>query len=306
MRCHSPIPIKDHGFGDREIHVGCGNCPYCAERKSKEWAYRLMQEDRVSNSSYFVTLTYNTKNVPITKKGYMTLSREDLQKYIKRLRHHHAKTRNSKWRDWYASEYKPIRYYAVGEYGSKRGRPHYHAIIFNAHKNHILQSWREVYDKKLDVYIDMGGIDIGTVTRNSCRYVMKYMMKDQGYRRSVPFPYPYDGIPQFAFMSRNIGSNYLTPAMIRYHKADLNRNYCTWPGGYRCPMPRYYRDRIWTDTHEREVMLDHIVTEVELDEKDKRDYAKKIGRLEQYYAKAMSRKAAQKNLANYFYKNKKI
>lgn len=56
-----------------------------------------------------------------------------------------------------------------------------------------------------------------------------------------------DRIPEFALMSKGLGSNYLTPQMIRYHQADpVERVHCTLPGGEKLSMPRYYKDKIFT------------------------------------------------------------
>ena len=311
MKCHDPYYIEEHSFGDRPIAVGCGNCAYCVERKANEWAFRLMQEDKVSNSSYFITLTYDTKSVPLTPKMYMTLARSDLQGFFKRLRYFHDKTKKMRWHRALHAQYRPIKYYAVGEYGSKRKRPHYHAIVFNAHPKHINQAWEylgeQVGNDENGFIIrshlqegrkfDAGMVHIGTVTPSSCRYVQKYMMKDQGYRRAKPFPWPYDGVPQFCVQSKGLGHSYLTPQMIAWHRADFNRNYCVWPGGFKVSMPRYYRDRIWPEHAEREAMLDHIVTQVELDEFETRSEYERLGKLAEYYARKRHKKIGQRNRA---------
>ena len=99
------------------IQVPCGNCVECLEKKRSEWSFRLQQELKVSDSAYFITLTYSEENLP------EELSKEHCQKFLKRLR---------KQNDKYTT--KKLRYYLAGEYGDKTKRPHYHMIVFNLAK----------------------------------------------------------------------------------------------------------------------------------------------------------------------------
>ena len=82
-QCISPFMLKDTITG---VQVPCGKCPQCRSNRASAWSFRLMQEDKRSLSSLFVTLTYNTDHVPILKSGYMSLNKGDLQKFFKRLR----------------------------------------------------------------------------------------------------------------------------------------------------------------------------------------------------------------------------
>lgn len=295
VRCHSPFEVTDHSYGDDPIPVPCGNCAYCTDRRADEWSFRLMQEDKVSNSSYFVTLTYQPDALPKTKKGFWTLDRDDLRNYFKRLRQYHAKTKRMSWSSGlYGGSFRPLKYYAVGEYGSKGGRPHYHAIIFNAHPNHINDAWMRVNTTDRKNTVSFGAVHIGSVSRNSCRYVMKYMMKDLGYRQSRPFPFPWDGINQFCVQSKYLGESYLTPAIISYHRESYDRNFVTWPGGYKTPLPRYYRNRIWKDPDERQAFIDHVVQRVEEEQYDHIQKHRQAGTLHRYYRKLEQQKTAQR------------
>ena len=119
MRCHKPIYIEKKGRISA-IPVNCGKCVYCKKRRVNSWVFRMTEEEKVSFSSYFITLTYDNKNVPVTKNGFMTLNKKDVQDYMKRLRYFHEKKSDKK-----------LVYYFAGEYGPKTFRPHYHAIVFN-------------------------------------------------------------------------------------------------------------------------------------------------------------------------------
>lgn len=210
------------------------------------WGFRLMKEGERSRSSFFVTLTYNTAYVPITKNGFMTLGKkpapfvnkkgklvkntsDDLQLFFKRLRKSHSKQKHGKLY--------PVRYYACGEYGDNNSRPHYHLIIFNASQEDILNAWVNPESKKA-----IGTIYFGEVTGASIAYSLKYISK----QKRIPLHARDDRRKEFAYMSKGIGSNYLTQQMIRWHLNDIKgRYYVPGKGGSKFPMPRYYRERIY-------------------------------------------------------------
>lgn len=205
---------------NESIGVPCGKCPACYARRASQWSFRLLQEEKVSSSALFVTLTYDTLHVPITDKGYMSLSKRDLQLFFKRLR---------------KISVNKIKYYAVGEYGGKTMRPHYHIILFNATFVDVEKSWH------------MGKPHYGTVTGASIGYTLKYISK----KSKVPLHQNDDRIKEFALMSKGLGQNYATPEMVRWHKSDLNnRMYCNLTDGKKIAMPRYYKNKIY-DEHER-------------------------------------------------------
>jgi len=123
-KCITPFHVKDKFTGEY-IPVPCSKCPPCKKRRTSGWSFRLVKEGERSQSALFVTLTYNTDSVPITSNGFMNLDKADVQKFMKRLR----KLSKEK-----------LKYYVCGEYGTKRMRPHYHLIIFNADKEKIEQA----------------------------------------------------------------------------------------------------------------------------------------------------------------------
>jgi len=229
-QCLTPYYVKDRHTND-EIPVPCGKCPSCSARRTSAWSFRLIKEGERSSSSYFITLTYNTDHVPITKKGYMSLSKDDLQLYFKRLRKYHPKETR-------------IKYYAVGEYGSKTMRPHYHIILFNADLQYVLKAWA-----KGGRY--MGDYHVGKVSEASVGYTLKYISKP----KKVPQHKNDDRLPEFCLMSKKMGANYLTESMIKWHKADIgNRMYVPIKDGKKIAMPRYYKDKLNLDETEHEAI----------------------------------------------------
>lgn len=255
MGCVSPYYVKEKRFGHlEEFAVPCGRCDSCKRTRINQWVFRLEQQDKVAHSSYFVTLTYDNDYVPITENRYLTLVKEDFQKYIKRLRWHDREARKRAGDFRYYKDipsYNPIRYYACGEYGSKRARPHYHAIIFDVYdEESIFKAWK------------LGKVHIGTVTEESIAYTAKYIDKTGAQKIPKFYLKDDDRIPEFSLQSTKLGINYVQEIIkkdgsrdvvrpkestLRYHKADLTRNFVTTRNGYKVPIPRYYAERIFTE-----------------------------------------------------------
>lgn len=188
-----------------------------------QWAFRLRKESEISDSAYFVTLTYDTDHVPITDKGYMSLDKKAVQDYIKRLRKREA-------------ENFQIKYFAVGEYGSKRMRPHYHLIVFNVvDTDNLFRAWSHRGK-------DFGNVHVGMVEGASIAYVLKYMVKEG----KIPVHKNDDRVKEFRLMSKGLGKNYLSVQTIKYHRQDLSLKFLTIEDGIKVPMPRYFSERIWT------------------------------------------------------------
>jgi len=107
--CDSPFFVLPKAAVEK-VPVPCGRCPPCKLRRVNGWVFRMLEEEKVSSSSHFVTLTYDTSTVPISDNGFMTLRKRDFQLFMKRLR---KLCLDAKLKD-----------YAVGEYGTNYKRPH--------------------------------------------------------------------------------------------------------------------------------------------------------------------------------------
>lgn len=222
MRCVSPLSLKDprgRSAGLRVI-VPCGRCGACRSNRRADWSFRLKEEFRVSKNAFFVTLTYSDENLVWADDG-PTLVKSDLQKFWKRLRK--CVDPLLEWN---------VRYYAVGEYGSRTFRPHYHAVVYNLPlfvRDRLQEVWR-VHG------VDIGGVHVVALNDATIHYVTKYHVnrgnRDLGCRA-----------PEFCVMSRNpgIGVNYVSRAgwWNRDHGLFVMNN------GFRQRLPRYYRDRIF-------------------------------------------------------------
>lgn len=245
--CFVPFVTRNKLTGESQV-APCGKCPACQKRRIHQWTFRLQQEDKKSISSHFITLTYDTKTIPITPRGNYSLDKRDYQKFVKRLRK--ASPCNGR----------PIKYYMVGEYGEDRDRPHYHAIIFNATAENIIRSW------------DNGIVHFGTVETKSIQYTVGYFSKGS----QIPCNDYDDRIPKFALMSKGLGLNYLTKAMQAWHKKDLlNRMYLNGSDKKKVSMPRYYKNKIYHDLQRKAIA---VAVRIQTD----KDYAEAIKK-DQFY-----------------------
>lgn len=183
VKCLSPIRLRDgYGFS---YFVPCGKCVACQNNKRSSLSLKLRLEEYTSKYCYFLTLTYDDKNLPLFSLGtdlqtndflriypysermrsdsmisdfcsdfynfdsdfvdmmdyyasfvqnyerkyhktcvyghglYALLYYRDIQLFLKRLRKYINKYYNEK-----------IRFYIIGEYGTKSLRPHWHCLLF--------------------------------------------------------------------------------------------------------------------------------------------------------------------------------
>lgn len=226
MVCITPLTLKQghNSKLSRTNIVPCGKCHKCKRARQNDWVFRLEQEQKNSVSSCFATLTY--ENPPLSFNGHQTLEPNDLKLFWKRLR---------KYISVYHSEYPSLKYYAVGEYGTKFLRPHYHAIIYNLpHK--LIQN-----NEKFTKIWGSGYCDIAGASGASMRYTCGYIMQSTW----EPSQDDDDRSPQFSRMSQGLGRDYITDATLRYHKENL-LPVVTKPGGIIQRLPRYLKEKIFT------------------------------------------------------------
>lgn len=241
LKLETPLEIK--GKLTYEISVPCGNCVRCIDRRKMEWGFRMRQEMDISKTAYFVTLTYAPENIPINKYGHKTLRRcrdkteekdLSLQGFFKRLRQNHKRSKETiEWLTNGLERHDKIRFYATGEYGDLRSRPHFHAIIFNTSRVAIEKSWT------------FGTVHCVRANEATIGYVMKYLDKRVGQEKD------WYKEPEFNTMSEGIGLNYIERNK-NWHKSNLDILFVTTMKGIRIPMPRYYRLKMFTEEERKE------------------------------------------------------
>lgn len=235
-QCVAPFYTVDQSTGE-VVAAPCGRCPMCLKRRAAGWAFRLQQEMKYADTALFVTLTYDTRFIPITRQGKFTLEKSDIQNFIKRLRWNTIQQAKASKR-----AILPIKYFAVGEYGSDNFRPHYHIILFNSDHTEVLKSWKDV-----DTDNPLGNVHFGTVTPASIAYTLKYMLKSgRKFKKSDLRK------PEFQLMSKKLGYSYLNAKTQLWHTQTQGRMYLTTEQGQKVAMPRYYKEKLFTKTQKQE------------------------------------------------------
>lgn len=161
-------------FRQGVAEYGCGQCMPCRISRRRIWTTRILMEmqNYAVDECLFVTLTYDDEHLPSSG----SLQPRDLQLYLKRLRKSVAPKR--------------VRYYAVGEYGERSRRPHYHIILFGVRAvAAVRESWEEGY------------VHVGSVTEQSAGYVTGYVTNKLSDKRLLAEGH----VPEFARMSLTPG-----------------------------------------------------------------------------------------------------
>lgn len=241
--------------------VPCGRCSHCRKNARRKKTTRMLFESKHHEHILFVTLTYSDKYLPKViydlETGEIThehdkgcLDKRATQLFLKRLRKRLPP--------------RSLRYFCAGEYGDKRGRPHYHFVLwglpFNK-KSLIYESWTDPVTGELmcdpnfiDVQIPRSDWD---VSQYCCSYMMKGLTNSSDYRQEG-----YSGLtnaerldgrpPEFNTSSKGIGLRSVEDfarvlqklsgqVYIEMHN-DIPRVVSV--EGKKLPLDRYMRERI--------------------------------------------------------------
>ena len=200
----------------------------CRINYTSAWKLRLLYELSNWDSALFLTLTYDNEHLPVD----YGLHKKDLVGFFKRLRSYLDYDGKGK-----------IKYYAVGEYGGKTKRPHYHAIVFGLSpyssevKQYIIDSWQNrceawQFDRSRGKKCALQPVcpeDIEYVTG----YVQKKLSGDMALEEYGNREHP------FAIMSKGLGLDFASLNADR-----LRMNGFTYLNGHKISLPRYYRDKL--------------------------------------------------------------
>lgn len=238
MTCYHPIAAYrvdgqvviqgKRGQESGSFFLPCGRCVGCLAERARQWTVRIVHEASLHKRNCAVTLTYDDEHVP-EDRG---LHYEDVQKFLKRLR--------GRRRD-------PLRYFAAGEYGSVRGRPHWHLCLFNCDFPDQVKSAKYLSSsKELEELWSVGLSAIGVLDARTAAYIAGYVVKKRyGQRESYQVVDPRTGeimdrLPEFVHMSLRpaIGRAWIE----RYQSDVYPRGKLVFEGREVLP-PRYYDKR---------------------------------------------------------------
>lgn len=145
--CRTPNRLDDG------TEVGCRKCWQCKRNRVNDLVGRCIAESKYATQTYAVTLTYaNDAGVNAVSLVY-----KDVQDFMKRLR----------------KRYK-VRYICAGEYGTAKGRAHWHIILFFKGEAPKIEEDVRVNWK----YWDKGYSYFQQPDWKGFQYVLKYVLKD--------------------------------------------------------------------------------------------------------------------------------
>lgn len=155
MACYKPIPcypfIKgspakfDKGYSieklntqwERKDKIPCRKCIGCKIEYINEWGKRGYLMSKTYQNNWFITLTYDDKNLPLTNEGKPTIEPKDISRFINSLKKHFNRRKHN-----------GIKYICAREYGGRKKRPHYHLIFWNLPLTDIKKTTIKNYKKE--------------------------------------------------------------------------------------------------------------------------------------------------------------
>ena len=205
--CLNPTKVPDYGY------VACRKCWQCLERKIDDWVGRNIAESKTAKAAHVVTLTYGvdrqTGGIDHLRAAVLTYS--DVQKMLKHLRV-----------DGY-----PVRYFVTGEYGSKKGRAHWHIILYwQAAVPPIEKIRRNIHWK----WWPHGWSYFDKMSPEAIRYACKYLVKVAGDEDGQIFgPMPSKKPPLGDAYFRDLAERYieagLSPQSLFYQFPEVRRTH---------------------------------------------------------------------------------
>lgn len=188
------------------VSVACRKCWQCNANYMNDWVGRCIAESKTAVASNFVTLTYGRDedgNSDHVRTAVLTYT--DVQSYLKKLR----------------TAGFPVRYFSVGEFGSAKGRAHWHMLLF----------WQErvpAHDLRVrfnQEHWKHGFSEWDECNAASIRYVCKYIQKDlsdaERQRQVNMSKYPPLGARYFDILARRYVEQGIAPREPSYSFPDV-------------------------------------------------------------------------------------
>jgi len=149
-------------YSDRPMTVPCGHCIGCVKRSKRDWSIRIMHEAQMHADNWFATLTYDDEHLP--EGG--TLIRTDPPKFVRALRRKGHK----------------LSYFAMGEYGSEKLRPHYHLALFGLRLDDVKESGSKKQgashtSEEIATVWGKGFAPLAPLTPGAAAYIAGYIQK---------------------------------------------------------------------------------------------------------------------------------
>lgn len=261
---------EDQGLKNTKMEIACGRCAGCRLDKARDWAIRCVHEASLHKESCFLTLTYNPESLP--PGG--SLVKEDMQKFLKRLRRRHEYFINEHGK----KEKRTIRFFQAGEYGEcckncglsrprcrcgawtpGLGRPHHHCLLFGYSfpDREVLRMGKYPLFFSPELTLGKnplwphGFASIGELNFDTACYTARYILKKI---TGDPAEDHYQGKkPEFITMSRRpgIGKEWYD----RFSSDLYNHDTAVVRDGFLAKPPKYYDSLFELDNPSRLALL---------------------------------------------------
>lgn len=207
--CRTPIMLPNGQ------EVGCRKCDRCISNRVKDWVGRCIAETRTATAAYSVTLTYAPRDGVDRHERTAVLTYSDVQGYLKRLRKHGYN----------------VRFLVAGEFGTLKGRVHWHIILFFLGKVPPHKIWTPQNKQRWwDDFWPWGHQVWQKADMHAVRYVCKYITKDM-----------IDGAKQSKFNMSKV------PALGGHYFRELATDYVRQGVAPRGPFYRFPEAKKKTD-----------------------------------------------------------
>lgn len=181
----------------------------CRINRRKIWTTRLVLEGHAHSENCFITLTYKDESLPKPPSVRPT----DLATFLNPLK----------------LFYPDMRYFAIGEYGSLRSRPHYHLLLFGRNLQKAAAEWLWPH----------GFVDVAAFNLSTAAYVAGYIADKL---KLAAYP---DGIaPPFCRLSTKPGLGHsAVPLLTRICRSEAGQKYIAEVGDI--PTAVKFDNKLW-------------------------------------------------------------
>lgn len=161
--CLNPVKLPNG------IEVACRECRLCRDNRVNDWVGRCIAESKTCDRAYAVTLTYGGDDRYGNVNPEATvLSYTDIRRYLALVR---------KW-----SKPAVVRFFVTGEFGSAKGRAHWHMLLFLTGGEVPNVRWQERYrhdDGNGHMLWPHGFSYWEEAAPHNIRYTAKYILKQK-------------------------------------------------------------------------------------------------------------------------------
>lgn len=231
MACSNPFyldSVRD-AFG-KLIPLSCRyKCLCCRQDIVNDWSNRATYEQQTHASCCGLSITYNDWWLPIDNvtPGYRraSLRKDHLLNLIDTARH--------RIRSKYP-EFAGFTWFASGEYGDEKCRPHYHLALYGV----PMRVAREIFGSSWY----RGGIKYKPLKFGHINYFLKYILEDKIDKSSFYDKYFVRGM-EFPFYSHSRGFG---KGLYYEHRWEIAEHGCMFFGQRRVRVPPYWKNKfLW-------------------------------------------------------------